>query len=108
MTTAQVTVHASNEAARAVVRGEIDLANAPEVEREIAAGLTNELTAVTVDLTETTFIDSAGIRVLFRLAERLQLLQISLELLVPSGSLVRRVVELSGLGQLVQLRPRAT
>jgi anti-anti-sigma factor len=105
MTTAQVTIHTDEESADVIVRGEIDLANAADVERQIFAGLTNTLTAVSVDLTDLTYVDSVGLRILFGLAQRLRLLQISLELVVARDSLVRRVIELSGLASLVPLRP---
>lgn len=43
--------------------GEIDMANAPEIGRQIAAQ-TAAATAVLVDLTAVSFLDSAGVRLL--------------------------------------------
>ena len=107
MTSAEVAVHAADDSARVIVRGEIDLANARTVEEEIFAALTNKLSTVSVDLTGLTYVDSAGLRILFALAQRLELLQISLELVVSADSVVRRVIELSGLTSLVPLRVKS-
>ena len=65
------------------VSGEIDLSNVAAVERQIFDAVTNQLTAVSVDLGELTYLDSAGLRVLFALGARLDTLQIDLELIVP-------------------------
>ncbi len=51
--------HGSAELVR--LTGEIDLANAPEIGRAIA-GHTTAAGAVLIDLTEVTFLDSAGVR----------------------------------------------
>jgi anti-anti-sigma factor len=105
MTNAEVSVESDGHAASVALRGEIDLANAAEVQRKIYAGLDNTLTTVTVDLTDLSYLDSAGLRIFFGLVQRLQLLQIAVELLVAPTSVVRRVIELSGLPALVPLRP---
>jgi anti-anti-sigma factor len=104
MTHADVALRADDDSAYVIVRGEIDLANASTVENEIISGLTNKLAAVSVDLTGLSYVDSAGVRVLFSLAQRLELLQISLEIVVTPDSVVRRVIELSGLTSVVPLR----
>lgn len=85
--------------------GEVDLSNAAELERRMFSAITNLVTTVSVDLTGTDYIDSAGLRVLFALAARLRVLQIELDLVAPPGSLARRAVELSGLDTLAPLRP---
>jgi anti-anti-sigma factor len=80
------------------VAGEIDMSNAAEfgaaLDRELAAG-----TAVTVDLTAVTYLDSAGVAVLFdRAAER------DLRLVAPR--LLDRVLRVSGLVQVVKVMIR--
>ena len=47
------------------------------------------------------YIDSAGLRVLFTLGTRLETLQIALQLLVPSESPIRRVIDLAGVAAAV-------
>ncbi|HET6503082.1 MAG TPA: STAS domain-containing protein [Amycolatopsis sp.] len=84
--------------------GDIDLANATVVQDEINSLITNHVNAVVLDLTEVTYLDSAGLRILFTLADRLRTLQTALELVVPVTSPVRRAVELSGLAPFARLR----
>ncbi|WP_033262476.1 STAS domain-containing protein [Amycolatopsis vancoresmycina] len=80
------------------VTGEIDMSNAAEfgaaLDRELAAG-----PAVTVDLTGVTYLDSAGVAVLFdRAADH------DLRLLAPR--LLDRVLRVSGLTQVAKVMIR--
>lgn len=45
--------------------GEMDMDNAAAVEHQILDAISNQLTAVTLDLSGLDYIDSAGLRVLF-------------------------------------------
>ncbi|MCA1709772.1 MAG: STAS domain-containing protein [Actinobacteria bacterium] len=105
MTAAKVETSAEDGSMHITLSGEIDLANAAVVEDEIRAAVSNQPTTVSVDLTDLTYMDSAGIRILFVLASRLQALRIVLELIVPLDSPTRRIVELSGFESLATLRP---
>jgi anti-anti-sigma factor len=105
MTVASVEVRTEDSLVRIAVSGEVDLANASAVEDEIRAAVSNQLTTVSVDLTGLTYVDSVGIGMLFTLAARLQVLQITLELIVPLDSPTRRLIELSGFESLASLRP---
>jgi anti-anti-sigma factor len=82
---------------RITVTGEIDMDNAAQVEHQIMAAISNQVSTVTVDLGGLDYIDSAGLRVLFTLGTRLETLQIALKVVVPTGSAVRRVIDLAGL-----------
>ena len=105
MTDASMTVgHDSADTARIALFGEIDMANADDVEQQILGAIDNQLTAVTIDLSGLEYIDSAGIRVLFTLANRLAILQIALRLVVPERSPVRRVIDLSGMATAIPVR----
>ena len=98
MTEATMTVeHDSDGTARIALAGEIDMDNARLVEQQITGAISNQITAVTLDLSGIDYIDSAGLRVLFTLGSRLSTLQIALRLLVPERSTVRRVIDLSGM-----------
>ena len=73
VTDASMTVgHDSADTARIALFGEIDMANADEVEQQILGAIGNQLTAVTIDLSGLEYIDSAGLRVLFTLGSRLE------------------------------------
>ncbi|MEN3360075.1 MAG: hypothetical protein V7637_4057 [Mycobacteriales bacterium] len=87
------------------ISGEVDLATAPGVETEILAAIGNKTTAVTVDLSDVDYLDSAGLRVVFTLATRLAELRTTLDLVAEPGSISRRVIELSGFTSLGTLRP---
>lgn len=105
MTDAKVEVSEDGDVVRIAVAGEVDLANAGEVEAAITGAVTNQAAGVSIDLAAVDYLDSAGLRVLFSLADRLVTLQIDLELVAPVGSPARRVVELSGLDGVATLRP---
>ena len=106
MTEAHLAIERVREdAVRIVVGGEIDLANASAVERQIVDAISNQLTEVTLDLTALAYIDSAGLRVLFTLGSRLETLQIALELVVPTESPIRKMIELSGVAAAIPVRP---
>jgi anti-anti-sigma factor len=105
VTDATVT-HARNGTERWVaIAGEIDLANAASVESAIFDAISNDDTEVVVDLTDVAYIDSSGVRILFALAARLRTLQVELAIAAPPASPARRIIELSGMGSLVALRP---
>jgi anti-anti-sigma factor len=96
MTTANVVVAPVDSTVRIDIGGEIDLENAETVEEQLSAAIPNETTQVTLGLGGLQYLDSAGLRVLFALAARLEVLQIELRVDVPPGSLTRRVLQLSG------------
>jgi anti-anti-sigma factor len=87
----------ADEGVRVTVTGEIDMDNAAQVEHQILAAISNQVSTVVVDLGGLDYIDSAGLRVLFTLGTRLETLQIALKVVVPTESAVRRVIDLAGL-----------
>lgn len=79
------------------VDGEIDTSNTPWLNARLRTLLTNQSTALVVDLTAVTYLDSAGIALLFRLGAELRLHQQQLHLVVAEGSPISRMVRLTGL-----------
>jgi anti-anti-sigma factor len=75
---------------------DIDAANASRVGLELAEAIGGE-GALVLDLTETRYLDSAGIDMLFRLGERLRQRRARLVLVIPSSSPLTRLVEIVGL-----------
>jgi anti-anti-sigma factor len=98
MSGARVETSAENGATHIALSGEID---------QIRSAVSHRPTAVSVDLTDLTYMDSAGIRILFALASRLQALRIVLELIAPLDSPTRRLIELSGFESVAALRPES-
>jgi anti-anti-sigma factor len=74
--------------------GEIDLSNARPIGSLVAGAVPNDAAGVVLDLTDTTYLDSSGVHLVFDLAERLSSRQQRLALAVPDGSRIRRVLDL--------------
>jgi anti-anti-sigma factor len=85
------------------VRGDVDISNADEVGASIQAAMPDGASTLVVDLTDARYLDSAGIRLLFLLAERLRARRLELRLIVPEESPMRTVLELTGLPRVVPL-----
>lgn len=95
---AQVSFDEAGDALVAAVQGEIDGSNAAEVQRSIADRVPTSARALIMDLSGAAYIDSTGVELLFELARRLMARRQALLLVVPSGSGVRRVLELCDVG----------
>jgi anti-sigma B factor antagonist len=78
----------------ATVSGEIDGSNASELRLALADRLPSTASALVLDLTDTTYLDSAGIHTLFELGRRLAARRQALRLVVPADAPMRRVLEL--------------
>jgi stage II sporulation protein AA (anti-sigma F factor antagonist) len=100
-----VTARSDGDTVLIVIDGEIDLSNAAHVEGEITRAISNRTMSAAIDLTAVTYVDSIGMRVLFELATRLETSQIGLKLVAPVGTPARRVIEISGLGAVVDIEP---
>ena len=74
--------------------GEIDLANAKAIGSLVAGAVPNDAAGVVLDLSDTTYLDSSGVHLVFEMAERLSGRQQRLALAVPEGSRIRRVLDL--------------
>lgn len=101
----QATVGVTNVGESVIVRitGEIDIANIDVVSRALEAVNHSGRGSWVVDLTETTYLDSVGIRLLCTLAERLRFRRQELRLVAPAGAPVRRVLALTDVDQLVTM-----
>jgi anti-sigma B factor antagonist len=79
------------------VEGEIDASNAREIAGRLRGALNNQGKVLVVDLTPTTYIDSAGINILFRLATDLSERQQELHVVVAAASPIARMLAIVGL-----------
>ena len=68
------------------LEGEIDLSNADVVRSGVARAASNDMVGAVIDLSKTTYMDSAAINVLFHLRERLRMRGQELRLVVTPGS----------------------
>ena len=78
------------------LQGDVDAANAARVAEELMAAVTNRAPALIVVLSDTRYLDSAGINLFFRLREQLQARRQRLDLVLDPSAHLRRVLELSG------------
>ena len=84
------------------IRGEIDIASAPELEAALEDAIRDSEGALLVDLSGVEFLDSSGLQVLLRVRARLGTEDRALALVCPYGR-VRRVFELAGLSDVFAL-----
>ena len=77
------------------VAGEVDLANAPRLRRRLLELATEEAGGLIVDLTEVSYADSAGIKVLFDLARDMRQRDLSLAVSLPVSSPLRRLLKIT-------------
>jgi anti-anti-sigma factor len=87
------------------LQGEVDASNVKEMGERLRSLMSNRSVALVIDLSATTYLDSAGINLLFALAEELRGRQQRLALVVGDGSPIARMVTLTGLDQTVAVRP---
>lgn len=78
----------------ASVEGEIDSSNAAELRLALSERLPSTSSALVLDLSQVTYLDSSGIHLLFDLGRRLAARRQSIRLVVPGAAPMRRVLEL--------------
>jgi anti-sigma B factor antagonist len=83
------------------------MSNDRDVLTAIEVAVARETDRLVVDLTHTTYLDSAGLALLLRLAERMQARQQMLSVVVPLDSRVRRAFELTGLLSVIDVVSRS-
>lgn len=83
--------------------GEIDLSNAGSIEEAISTAIPNHAKAIILDLTDLEYIDSAGIGLIYRLREKLQVRGQELKLVIGAGSLAADALRLAGVAPHLQI-----
>jgi anti-anti-sigma factor len=91
------------ELARVV--GEVDASNVDELSERLLERITNKVRALIIDLTETSYIDSSGISLIFDAAARLRNRRQELRLVVPPRSFVREVLDAVSMQESVPIDP---
>lgn len=94
-TSAEIAIEQRGRCVVAHVAGELDVTNVARVGEELMEATPNEASALVVDLGGTTYLDSAAIELVFELARRLGRRRQELRLVVPAGSPLTRVLELT-------------
>jgi anti-anti-sigma factor len=89
----------------AAIEGEIDASNTREIGDRLRRMLTNRGRALVVDLSATTYLDSAGINLLFEVGNELRERQQRLHVVVATASPIARMLAITGLGPTVPTHP---
>jgi anti-anti-sigma factor len=82
--------------------GDVDLSNVNALRTRLL-GIVDDVDALVVNLSDTGYVDSTGVRLLFELAERFGRTGNTVRAVVPAEALVRRVVVLTKLDRVVEL-----
>ena len=90
----QVSIDLRDDVVLARVSGEVDLSNVVTVKEQILEAIPNTAIALVLDLSGSDYLDSSGVRLIFELYERLSSRGQRLDLVVPDGSFIRRVLML--------------
>jgi anti-anti-sigma factor len=97
-----ITVESDVEGVRvARLSGDIDASHVAELKLKLLGSVRNEDLGLVVDLAGTTYIDSAGVRLLFDLGERLLQRGQALRVAAPPDVPIRRVLAITKLDTLV-------
>lgn len=76
------------------IAGELDVTASAALKHRLLGAVENEDIGMVVDLSDATYVDSAGINLLFELAERLTTRQMVFAVVFPEGGIVDRVFAL--------------
>jgi len=98
-----VTIAGDDGVVVASLSGEIDLSNAAEITHALIGGVPNEALGLVIDLSEVSYLDSAGVRMLAELDHRLGWRAQALRVVAPEESRSRRVLEIAGLERVLSL-----
>jgi anti-anti-sigma factor len=95
---ARLTTRTEAGAIIASIGGEVDISNAADLGSALEGSVPQRALGLILDLSEATYIDSAGIHLLFRLGGRLTRRRQQLRVVVPDDAPIRKIVNLAGLG----------
>jgi anti-anti-sigma factor len=103
-------LHVSDDRAWPVARlsGAVDLSNVDDLGVRLERCVSNRAHGLVLDLSDVTYLDSTGLRLIFRLVRQLGDRQQSMYLVVPEGSRIARVIAIAGVGAVAQVVPDLT
>jgi anti-anti-sigma factor len=91
------------DAVVASICGEVDRSNALVIEEDLVVSMPRDAHTVVLDPRKTTYLDGAGLRIVFDLAERARWSGQTLRLVAPPGAPVARVLVLSRAHEVARL-----
>lgn len=87
------------------VHQDIDAANATITQHQLADALGPDASTLILDLSQTRYVDSAGIDMLLRLGDRLDRRRAKLILVIPETSQLKRLAAIVGLPDAIAIHP---
>jgi len=87
------------------VAGEVDASNVEDLTTKLLEAVSNKTRALVLDLTETSYIDSSGISLIFDAAARMKNRRLQLRLVVPPKSFVGEVLDAVSMADSVPIDP---
>ena len=105
MQLARLEIRRSDGVLIADVSGEIDMSNAGDLRNALTSQLTNQSSALIIDLSGVSYLDSAAIHVIYELAERLAARLIHFSLVLPPSAAPLAALRLSGVPDVVPILP---
>jgi|GraSoiStandDraft_4_1057263.scaffolds.fasta_scaffold1489394_1 anti-anti-sigma factor len=95
---AQIDTRAEDNAIVVSIVGEVDISNASDIGSTLEGSVPQHALGLILDLSRATYIDSAGVHLLFRLGGRLTRRRQQLRVVVPDTTPIYKIVNLAGLG----------
>lgn len=100
---ARVEIDRRGDALIATIHGEVDIGSIAGVETAITEAIDHGETRHVINLSPTTFLDSAGIRLLFSLATLFRTRRQQLYIVVPDESPVERILSLTAVDEIIPM-----
>jgi anti-anti-sigma factor len=102
---ARLSLESKGNVELARVAGEVDASNVDDLSQRLLASVSNQARAVVIDLSETSYIDSSGISLIFDAAARLRNRRQELRLVVTPSSFVGEVLAAVSMERSVAIDP---
>jgi anti-anti-sigma factor len=102
---ARLSIETKGDVELARVAGEVDASNVTNLSEQLLDSVSNQARAVVLDLSQTSYIDSSGISLIFDAAARLRNRRQQLRLVVPPHSFVDEVLAAVSMGKSVAIDP---
>jgi anti-anti-sigma factor len=102
---AEIQVRDEDDLRVVAVSGEVDVSNAGDLRSAALDGFANSAHGMILDLRELTYVDSAGIALVFEAAERLRRRGQELALVVKKGATFRRALEVTEIDAVAAILP---
>jgi len=100
----QLAVDQNSEHTVLAVSGEIDLATSPQLDEAIVEAINQEISHLTIDLTDVTFLDSSGLSVIVKALKRSREKNAIFDV-VASNERVLKVFTITGLNTVITIYP---